>query len=320
MPDLVTFAAVEGAAGRISGQAHKTPVLTSRCLDDRLGCSAFIKAENFQRTGSFKFRGAYNAVSLVPEDARRKGVMTYSSGNHGQALALAGSLLGAPVTVVMPADAPAVKRAATEAYGAEVVLYDRSETVREELGRRLAEERGLTLVPPFDSPDIIAGQGTAAKELLEGQEVDILFVPAGGGGLASGTCVSAHRLAPGCKVVLVEPESGDDIARSFRSGKLVRIDTPDTIADGARTNSASELTLAHILEYAHDVVTVPDRALLEVTRFLAERMKVLVEPTGALSVAAAWTGAVNVSGLRAGFIVSGGNADIGQLCKLWSGL
>jgi threonine dehydratase len=246
--------------------------------------------------------------------------LTYSSGNHAQALALAGSLLGAPVVVVMPDDAPAVKRAATEGYGGEVILYDRDETTREVLGTRLAEERGLTLVPPYDHPHIIAGAGTAVRELiLEAGELDLLLVCLGGGGLLSGSAVSAKALAPQCQVIGVEPEAGDDIARSFRSGQIETVKDPITIADGARTPSASALTFAHIQAHVDDVVTVTDATLVECTKFYAERMKLLIEPTGCLSLAAAWEGKVDVSGKKVGVVVSGGNVDLTRLASLWTG-
>lgn len=318
--NLVTLADIEAAAQRINGVAHRTPVLTSRTLDDRLSCQIFFKAENFQRAGAFKFRGAYNALLQLSDDQKHKGVVTYSSGNHAQALALAGQLLGIPVTVIMPNDAPAIKRAATEAYGGEVVLYDREESVREKLGTELSQQRGLTLVPPFDHPHIIAGAGTAALELLQDHELDLILVPAGGGGLASGTAVAAKGMNPAIRVVAVEPEAGDDIARSVRSGRLESVTNPQTIADGARTNSASELTFHHIQNLVDDVVTVPDRTLVEVSRFMAERMKVIVEPTGALGLAAAWNGTVDVRGQRVGVIVSGGNADLSGLCGFWATL
>lgn len=317
---MVHFSDIELAAERIAPFSHRTPVLTSRQLNAKFGSEFFIKAESFQRSGSFKFRGAMNAMLQLSEEQRRSGVLTYSSGNHAQALALAGSLLGAPVLVVMPNDAPAVKRAATEGYGGEVILYDRDETTREVLGTKLAEERGLTLVPPYDHPHIIAGAGTAVRELiLEAGELDMLLVCLGGGGLLSGSAVSAKAMAPQCQVIGVEPEAGDDIARSFRSGQIETVKDPITIADGARTPSASALTFAHIQAHVDDVVTVTDATLVECTKFYAERMKLLIEPTGCLSLAAAWEGKVDVSGKRVGVVVSGGNVDLTRLASLWTG-
>ncbi len=317
---MVQFSDIEDAARRIASYVHQTPVLTSSQLNAKFDAQFFVKAESFQRSGSFKFRGAMNAMLQLTEDQRRNGVLTYSSGNHAQALALAGKLLGAPVVVVMPNDAPAVKRAATEGYGGEVILYDRDETTREALGSRLAEERGLTLVPPYDHPHIIAGAGTAVRELiLESGELDMLLVCLGGGGLLSGSAVSAKALMPACQVIGVEPEAGDDIARSFRSGQIETVKDPITIADGARTPSASALTFAHIQAHVDDVVTVADSTLVECTKFYAERMKVLVEPTGCLSLAAAWEGKVDVRGKRVGVVVSGGNVDLSRLASLWTG-
>lgn len=315
---MVEFDDVRSAADRLKDVAHVTPVFTSRTLDGLVVCEVFCKMESFQRAGAFKFRGAYNAVSRLSNEARKRGVVTYSSGNHAAALSLAGSLLGCPVTVIMPADAPIVKKAATEGYGGEVVLYDRAEESREELGRRLSVERGLTLVPPYDHPDIIAGAGTTALELMESVEhLDVLVVPCGGGGLLSGCALVAKNLSPSIRVVGVEPAAGDDAKRSLESGKIQAVHNPVTIADGARTPSLSELTFSMVRKYADAVVTVDDSELLASTRFIWERMKCVVEPTGALALAAVMHGKVDARDKRLGVVVSGGNADVNALADMW---
>jgi len=302
---------VAAAAERLRGIAHRTPVLTSRTIDERTGARVLFKCENFQRMGAFKFRGAYNALARMSAQDRRRGVITYSSGNHAQAVALAGRLLGAPVTVVMPSDAPAVKVAGTRGYGGEVVLYDRAAgPTREEIGTRLAAERGLTLVPPFDHPDVIAGQGTTAMELIEETgALDLLLVPCGGGGLLSGCALAARALSPKCRVVGVEPANADDATRSFRTRTLQTVHNPDTIADGVRTPSLGKITFPLVLENVDDMVTVSEDAIVAATLLLWNRMKIVVEPTGALPAAALLEGAVSARGLRVGAIVSGGNVD-----------
>jgi threonine dehydratase len=312
----VDFTDVHRAAERIDGVATKTPVATSRTADGIVGARLFFKCENFQRVGAFKFRGAYNALSNLSQG--QSGVLTYSSGNHAQALALAGSLTGIPTTIIMPTDAPDIKVAATKAYGGEVILYDKDQTTRESLGRTIAEERGLTIIPPYDHPDIIAGQGTCAKELFEEVgELDTLIVPCGGGGLLSGCCLSAHALSPGCKVIGVEPDAGDDGVRSFHTKTLQTVHNPDTIADGARTPSLGELTFPIILKHAHDMVSVSDAAIIRTMRFLWERMKLVVEPTGALALAAVFDGKAKATG-RVGVILSGGNVDLAAALRLFA--
>jgi threo-3-hydroxy-L-aspartate ammonia-lyase len=307
---LVTHDDVVAAAARLRGVAHRTPVFTSDTVDERTRGRVFFKCENFQRVGAFKFRGAYNALSRLSAEQRGRGVLTYSSGNHAQALALAGRILGAPVTIVMPRDAPAVKVAATRAYGGEVVLYDRSGPTREEIGTRLASERGLILIPPYDHPDVVAGQGTAAMELIEEVgPLDLLLVPCGGGGLLSGCGIVARTLAPECRVIGVEPATGDDATRSFHTRVLHTVTNPDTIADGARTPSLGKLTFPLVLQYVDDMVTVDDDAIVAATLFLWNRMKVVVEPTGAMAAAALLEEVVSARGLRAGVILSGGNVD-----------
>ncbi len=311
----VVFADVEAAAGRLAGQSHLTPVLTSRTVDERAGgARVFFKCENFQRTGSFKFRGAYNALSLLSEGQKERGVVAYSSGNHAQAVALAGRLLGVHATIVMPEDAPEVKLAATRGYGVEVVTYDRFREKREEVGGAIARERGLALVPPYDHPDVVAGQGTAAKELFEEVgELDLLLVCCGGGGLLSGSALSARALSPGCRVVGVEPEKADDATRSFRTGTLHRIENPDTIADGVRTPSLGEVNFPLVLRHVDEMTTVSEEGILRSMRLIWERMKIVVEPTGALAAAALLERAVEAEpGSRVGVIISGGNVDLGR--------
>ncbi len=315
--DLPAFDDVALAARRLAGVAHRTAVLTSRTADERTGATLFFKAENLQRSGSFKFRGAYNAIAALPDDQRARGVVAFSSGNHAQAMALAGRLQGAPVVVIMPHDAPAMKVAATRGYGAEVVLYDRYVEDRAAIGRRLSAERGLALIPPFDHPDVIAGQGTAALELLEETgPLDLLLVCTGGGGLVSGSALAAGRLAPECRVVGVEPEAGDDARQSLAKGEIVTIPVPRTLADGAQTTAISPRTFAIMRERVAEIVTVPDAALVEAMRFMAERLKIVVEPTGCLAAAAALSGAVPVAGRRVGVILSGGNVDVAAFARL----
>ena len=281
---LPTYSDVVAAAQRIAGAAHKTPVLTSRTVDEESGARVFFKCENFQRMGAFKFRGAFNALSQFDEGQRKRGVVTFSSGNHAQAIALAARLLGIPATIVMPHDAPAAKAAATKGYGANIVIYDRYKEDREQIGRDLADKEGLTLIPPYDHPHVIAGQGTAAKELIEEVgELDALYVCLGGGGLLSGSALSTRALSPACKIYGVEPEAGNDGQRSLRSGAIVRIDTPKTIADGAQTSYLGNYTFEIIRRDVDDIDTATDDELIRCMRFFAERMKIVVEPTGCLS-------------------------------------
>jgi threonine dehydratase len=311
---LPTFADVESAAKQIAGVAHRTPVATSRTIDRRTGAAVFFKCENLQRGGAFKFRGAYNALSRLSAEERRRGVVTFSSGNHAQAIALAGQVLDIPRVIVMPSDAPAVKRLATEGYGGEVVLYDREREDREAIGRRLSAERGLTLVPPYDDAHIIAGQGTAARELIEeAGPLDLLLVPCGGGGLLSGSALAAGAMSPGCRVIGVEPAAGDDATRSFRTKTLQTVHNPKTVADGARTPSLGSLTFPLILQHVSDMLTVEDGPLLRTMFYLWERLKMIVEPTGALGAAAALEGHAPVAGKRVGVILSGGNVDLTQV-------
>lgn len=311
VPRLPVYEDVVTAAGRIAGVAHRTPVLTSRTADERSGARLFFKAENLQRMGAFKFRGGYNAIAALSPEAKKAGVIAFSSGNHAQAIALAGQLLGVSATIVMPEDAPAAKVAATRGYGAKVVTYDRYTQDRDVISRKLASEQGLTLIPPFDHVDVIAGQGTAAKELIEDAgPLDILLVCVGGGGLLAGSALAARALSPACIVYGVEPEAGNDGQQSFRSGKIVRIGVPKTIADGAQTPSLGEITFPIIQDKVTDILTVSDAELIDAMRFFAGRMKIVVEPTGCLAAAAAFTAKVDVRGKRVGVIISGGNIDL----------
>jgi len=299
------------ARARVAGAAHRTPVVRSRTLDEQLGAQMYLKCENLQRMGAFKFRGAWNLISQLDEATRARGVVAYSSGNHAQAVALVARSLGVPAVIVMPSSAPAPKLAATKGYGAEVLYYDLLGEAREELAQRIANERGMTLVPPFDHPDIVVGQATAAAELFEeAGRLDLLLVPVGGGGLLSGCALAAATLQPHCRVIGVEPAGGDDAVRSFRSGRLQAIERADTIADGARTLSLSPLTFALIQRYVVDVVSVPDAALVASMRFAWERLKLVVEPTGVLGLAAARSNVVPVRGSRVGVMLSGGNVDL----------
>lgn len=314
---MTDYRDIEAAAQRIEGVAHRTPVLTSRTADAISGAQLFFKCENFQRMGAFKFRGAYNAIARFTDAQRAAGVLTYSSGNHAQAIALSASLVGIKSVIIMPHDAPALKMQATREYGGEVVIYDRNKEDREEIGRRLAQERGMTLIPPYDHPDVIAGQGTAAKELIEeAGQLDLLLVCLGGGGLLAGSALSASALSPGCQVIGIEPEAGNDGQQSLRSGAIVHIGVPDTIADGARTTHLGEHNFDVIERHVADVLTVSDAQLVATMKFFAERMKMVVEPTGCLAAAAALHGVADVKGKRVGVIVSGGNVDLSLFARL----
>lgn len=314
---LPTYADVEAASARIAGVAHRTPVMTSTTANDALGAKLFFKCENLQRMGAFKFRGGYNSLSKFTPEQKKTGVVAFSSGNHAQAVALSARLLGIPATIIMPHDAPATKVAATKGYGAEVVMYDRYTEDREEIGKRLSEEKGLTLIPPYNHPDVIAGQGTAAKELIEEVgELDILLAPVGGGGLLSGSALAAKALSPNCRVIGVEPEAGNDAQRSLQSGKIVHIDTPKTIADGAQTQHIGDLTYAIMSRDVAEIRTASDAELVDAMRFFAARMKLVVEPTGCLGFAAARQLGEAAKGKRIGIILSGGNVDIARFCEL----
>jgi threonine dehydratase len=311
MLNLPTYVDVAAAAERIAGKANRTPVLTSRTANEAMGAEVFFKCENFQRMGAFKFRGAMNALSKFDARQRAAGVVAFSSGNHAQAIALSAKLLGIPATIIMPLDAPAAKVAATKGYGGNVVTYDRYTEDREEIGRNLADKHGMTLIPPYDHPDVIAGQGTAAKELIEEVgALDALFVCLRGGGLLSGSALAARELAPACTIYGAEPEAGNDGQQSFRSGSIVHIETPKTIADGAQTQHLGQYTFPIIKRDVTDILTATDEQLVACMRFFAERMKIVVEPTGCLGFAAAREMKDQLKGKRVGVIVSGGNVDM----------
>ena len=321
MQNLPTYADVVAAAQRLQGHAHRTPVLRSATADQRLGAQVFFKCENLQRIGAFKFRGGFNALSAMSPAQRAVGVVTFSSGNHGQAVALSARLLGMRAVVLMPKDAAQAKIDATRGYldgtAGEVILYDRYTQDREQLTQQLALERGLVVIPPYDHPEIIAGQGTAAKELFEEVgALDALLVCVGGGGLLAGSALAARALSPGCMLYGVEPEAGNDGQQSFRTGEIVNIPTPRTIADGAQTQHLGQLTFAVIRQHVDDMLTVTDAQLVDVMRFYAERMKMVVEPTGCLSFAAACHSGLDLRGKRVGVIVSGGNVDMARFAEL----
>jgi threonine dehydratase len=321
----ITFADVAAAAGRLRGVAHRTPARTSKTVDERTGASVFFKCENFQRMGAFKFRGAYNALARFTPTQRLAGAIAFSSGNHAQAIALSARLLGMPSVIVMPHDAPVPKLAATRAYqqgmdGSEVVLYDRFREDREAIGRRIAAERGMTLIPPYDHADVMAGQGTAALELIEDVgPLDALLVCVGGGGLISGCAVAAQARSPGVRVWGVEPEAGNDVQLSLARGEIVHIDTPRTIADGAQTQHCGQLTFPVMRQTVSGILTVSDAQLVTTMRFMAERLKMVVEPTGCLAAAALLEGAIDLRGQRVGVIVSGGNVDLAAYAALMHG-
>ncbi len=316
---LPSFSDVQSAAALLAGIAHRTPVMRSDTLDQRVRAQVFLKCENFQRMGAFKFRGAYNAMARLSDTQKQRGVLTHSSGNHAQAIALSGQILGVNTTIVMPQDAPAVKLAATRGYGGNIVLYDRMETTREAISANLLAMHGYSFIPPFDHEHVIAGQGTAGLELLEqAGALDLLLVCLGGGGLLSGCALAAKALMPRCKVIGVEPLAGNDGMQSLRAGKLIQFNNPDTIADGART-APCERTFELIQKHVDDIVCVSDQELLQTMFFLWERLKIVVEPTGALAVAAILHNKVEVAGKRVGAIVSGGNVDLKQVNSLFAG-
>ena len=316
-PQLPQYQDVLAAAARIHGWAHRTPVMTSRTANAAAGAELFFKCENLQRAGAFKFRGAFNAIAALDEAKRAAGVVTFSSGNHAQAIALAGSLQRVATTIIMPKDAPEIKVAATRGYGGTIVFYDRYTEDRDALGRKLAQERGMSLIPPYDHAEVIAGQATATKELIEqAGRFDRLFVPLGGGGLLAGAALAAHALAPHCKVIGVEPEAGNDGQLSFRSGQIVNIPVPKSIADGAVVTHVGERNFPIIQSLVQDIVTVPDDALVEAMKFFAARMKILVEPTGCLAAAAVFSKQHHQKGERIGILLSGGNVDLKRFAAL----
>lgn len=317
----ISFEDVAAAHERLKGVAHHTPVLRSRLADEICGAQLFFKCENFQRMGAFKFRGAYNALAQLSPEQRRAGVCAFSSGNHAQGIALAAQILGMPATIVMPEDSPAVKLAATRGYGAQVITYDRYTQEREAIGQQLASERGMALIPPFDHPHVMAGQGTVAKELMEDVgSLDALLVCVGGGGLISGCAVAAKHMNPRIRVMGVEPQAGNDAQQSKRAGRIIKIDTPQTIADGAQTQALGHHTFPVIEQMVDEVVTVSDDQLVQAMKFAASRMKMVIEPTGGLAMAAAMQGAVEgdlkLRGQRVGVVISGGNVDLAHWARL----
>jgi threonine dehydratase len=310
------FEQIQAARKRLDGHAHVTPVLASATLDRQLGAQLYFKCENLQKIGAFKFRGAFNSLSQLPAEARRRGVIAFSSGNHAQAVALVGRMLDIRTTVVMPDSAPAIKLAATRGYGATVIQYDPRTESREQIAQDLQATHGYTLIPPFDHPDVIAGQGTAALELVEQVgSLDMLLVPCGGGGLLSGCAIAAGALSPACRTIGVEPQLADDATRSFRTRTLQRVENPPTIADGTRTPSLGKITFPLVLEHVSDMATVSETAIVEAVRFLFYRMKLVVEPSGALGLAALLSGAVTPNG-RIGIILSGGNIDAATMTAI----
>ena len=315
---LVTLDDVETAAGRLASVANRTPVMTSRTLDTQVGAGVFLKAECFQRTGSFKFRGAYNAVASLRTSDRIGAVTAYSSGNNAQAVALAAALHDVKAAILMPDDSPAIKLAATRHYGAEIVFFDRySDKPRHQRGEELATERGLTLIPPFDYWDVIAGQGTAALELFQDVgHVDTLLVCVGGGGLISGCATVAKAQDKPVRVIGVEPEAGDDAVQAMRLGRIVTIPTPRTIADGQQTTSLGERTFAVMRERVDEVITVSDDEIISAMRFAFERLNVVLEPSGACALAAVLARKVDVIGQRVGVTLSGGNIGVERFVSL----
>ncbi|ERT09166.1 threo-3-hydroxyaspartate ammonia-lyase [Lyngbya aestuarii BL J] len=316
--NLPVFADIQKAKQRLQGYAYQTPVVISRTVNQLTGAEVFFKCENFQRTGSFKFRGAFNALSQLSDQQKSRGVLTFSSGNHAQAIARSGQILDIPTTIIMPSDAPVVKQSATQGYGAEIILYERSEIAREVLCQQIATERDCTIIPPYDHRDIIAGQGTTAFELLEKvKTLDILLVCCGGGGLLSGCAIATRQLAPNCKIIGVEPANADDATRSFQTKTLQKIENPQTIADGARTSYLGKLTFPLILQNVDEMVTVSEEDIIKTMFFVWERMKLVVEPTGALAAAALLQGIVKAPGSRIGVVISGGNVDLKQISQLF---
>jgi threonine dehydratase len=319
--DSITFDDILAARQRLHGIANLTPVMTSRTLDSLAGRQVFLKCENLQRGGAFKFRGAYNTISQLAENARARGVLAFSSGNHAQGVALAARLLRAPAVICMPSDAPPIKVAATRGYGAEVIFYDRLRDDREVFARRIADERGMTLVPPYDHPQIMAGAGTAALELLEqAPDLDVVVAPIGGGGLIAGTAIATHGLRPGAQVIGVEPQGADDTLRSLQAGERTRIAPPATIADGLRITMPGALTFPVVQRHVAEIVTVGEEAILDAIRFAMLRLKLAIEPSGAVVLAAALGGHLPAGARRVGLIVSGGNIDPDLLGSLWQEL
>ncbi|MCG8455248.1 MAG: threonine/serine dehydratase [Holophagales bacterium] len=305
---------LDRAAERLRGRAHRTPILRSTTVDRRVGARVLFKCECFQKVGAFKYRGAHNALADLSPEARARGVVTHSSGNHGQALARAAAELGVAATVVMPENAPAAKRSAVQGYGAEVKLSPPSMEGREEVCQRVIERTGATLVHSYDNPSVIAGQSTVARELIEdaGVELDLVLAPVGGGGLISGTSLVTHQLSPSTRIVACEPAGADDAYRSFRSGELEPLGRPETLADGLRMR-LSPLTFGILKQHVHEVVTVDDGAIVDAMRFVWERMKIVIEPSAAVAPAVLFSGRLDLEDLDVGVILTGGNLDLDRL-------
>lgn len=314
---LPGIADVRAAASRLHGVAHRTPVMTSRTANARVGAELFFKCENFQRMGAFKFRGAYNAIAQLSAAQRKAGVLTFSSGNHAQATALAAKLLGAPALILMPHDSATSKMEATKGYGAKVQIYDRFSTDRDELAAETAGARGMTVIPPYDDERIIAGQGTVALELMEEVgDLDLVLATLGGGGLLSGLAVAAHGLRPSCQVIGIEPESGDDGLQSLRAGRIIRIAPPRGLPEGSLATHVGTLNFEVMRRHIDDIVLVTDDEIVTAMQFFAQRMKLVVEPTGALPLAALFAGKLDVARKRVGVVISGGNVDLDRFARL----
>ena len=312
------FDLILAAKERLKGFANVTPVMTSRTVNNLVGAEVYFKCENLQRIGAFKFRGAFNSIVQLPKEEKARGVVTYSSGNHAQAVALVGQMLNVQTTIVMPDNAPTTKRAATEAYGAIIVEYDPLTADREDIAKELGTMNGYTMIPPFDHTDVIVGQGTAALEMFEKiGKLDMLLVPCGGGGLLSGSAIAAKGMSSNCRIIGIEPELADDATKSFKTKRLHRVNNPPTIADGTRTPSLGQITFPLVLKYVDDMITVPEEAIIEAVKFLFTRMKLVVEPSGALGLAALLSRAVTPKG-RVGIILSGGNIDSATMIKILS--
>ncbi len=310
------FENIKAAKRQLKGHANITPVMTSRTLNHKTGAEIFFKCENFQRVGAFKFRGAYNAMSRLSDDQKARGIITHSSGNHAQAVALVGRLLKIKTTIVMPSNAPEIKRNATKGYGADIIEYDPEKTTREEISENLKSEKGYTLIPPYDHKDVVSGQGTTALELFEElNTLDMLLVPCGGGGLLSGCAIASKNMDPDCRVIGIEPELADDATKSFHTKKLHTVKNPPTIADGTRTPSLGKITFPLVLKYVDDMKTVTEKSIMEAVRYLFYRMKLVVEPSGALGLAAVLSRAVEPGG-RIGIVLSGGNIDADVLANI----
>lgn len=315
---MITYSDIENAYRRIQPAIHKTPLLTSKTFNSQCGNDVYLKCENFQRIGAFKIRGAYNKIARLTTEERKKGIVAHSSGNHAQGVALAASMLNVKSTVVMPKNSLPNKVNAARSYGAEIIFSEDSSDDRERVAKRLETEFGFIPVPPFDDDDIIAGQGTISVEIAQDlDELDYLFVPVGGGGIIAGNAIAAKQHFPKIKIIGVETEPANDCYRSFRKKEIIRIDPPATIADGMRTQAVGKRNFEIILKYVDDIITVTDAQVMEMMRFVMERMKIIVEPTGAVAPAAVFHNILGITGKKVCAIVSGGNLDPAFLRKLY---